>query len=73
MDVYPWWTEEHKAFDREIRAFAQEVMPLDAQTRWKRKFPREIFDRIAEKGYNGAGVPREYGGLGLGATGACIA
>jgi alkylation response protein AidB-like acyl-CoA dehydrogenase len=73
MDTYPWWTEEHKAFDREMRAFADEVMPLDVETRWKREFPREIFDRVSKKGYGGAGVPKEYGGMGLGATGACIA
>jgi len=73
MDVYPWWTEEHRAFQEEIREFVKEVMPVDAETRWKREFPWEIFKRISEKGYTGAGVPREYGGLGLGATGACIA
>jgi alkylation response protein AidB-like acyl-CoA dehydrogenase len=73
MDVYPWWTEEHKAFQQEIMEFVKEVMPVDAETRWKREFPWEIFKRISEKGYTGAGVPREYGGLGLGATGACIA
>lgn len=73
MDFYPWWTDEHKAFDRKMRAFADEVMPLDAETRWKREFPREIFNLVSEKGYGGAGVPKEYGGLGLGATGACIA
>ena len=73
MDVYPWWTEEHKAFDQEIKAFVEELMPLDAETRWKREFPWEIFRRISEKGYTAAGIPKEYGGLGLGATGACIA
>jgi alkylation response protein AidB-like acyl-CoA dehydrogenase len=73
MDVYPWWSEEHKAFQNEIKAFVEEVMPIDAETRWTRQFPREIFRRIGEKGYTGAGVPKEYGGLGLGATGACIA
>ena len=73
MDVYPWWTEEHKAFREKIRAFVEEVMPIDAETRWRREFPWEIFKRISEKGYTGAGVPKEYGGLGLGATGACIA
>ena len=73
MDVYPWWSEEHKAFQKEIKAFVEEVMPIDAETRWTRQFPREIFRRIGEKGYTGAGVPKEYGGLGLGATGACIA
>jgi alkylation response protein AidB-like acyl-CoA dehydrogenase len=73
MDVYPWWTEEHKSFQEEIGQFVKEVMPVDAETRWRREFPWEIFNRISEKGYTGAGVPREYGGLGLGATGACIA
>ena len=73
MDVYPWWTEEQKAFAGEVQAFAQDLMPIDAETRWKRKFPWEIFQKIGEAGYTGAGVPKEYGGLGLGATGACIA
>jgi alkylation response protein AidB-like acyl-CoA dehydrogenase len=73
MDVYPWWTEEHKAFQHEIARFVEELMPIDAETRWKREFPWEIFKKITEKGYTGAGVPKEYGGLGLGATGACIA
>ena len=73
MDAYPWWTEEHKALDREIRAFVEEMMPIDAETRWKKEFPWEIFKRIGEKGYGGVGVPKEYGGMGLGATGACIA
>ena len=73
MDIYPWWTEEHKTFAVEVEAFAEELMPMDAETRWKRQFPWEIFKKIGEKGYTGAGVPKEYGGLGLGATGACIA
>jgi alkylation response protein AidB-like acyl-CoA dehydrogenase len=73
MDVYPWWTEEHKEFDREIKAFVEEIMPRDAETRWKREFPWDIFKKIGQKGYTGAGIPKEYGGLGLGATGACIA
>jgi alkylation response protein AidB-like acyl-CoA dehydrogenase len=73
MDIYPWWTEEQKAFAEEVEAFAENLMPIDAETRWKRKFPWEIFQKIGKAGYTGAGVPKEYGGLGLGATGACIA
>jgi len=66
VDHYPWWTDEHKAF-------VEEMMPRDEASRWKREFPRDIFDRIADEGLTGAGVPAAYGGLGLGATGACIA
>ena len=73
MDMYPWWSEEHKAFQKEIKSFVEEVMPIDAETKWTRQFPSEIFRRVSEKGYTGAAVPQEYGGLGLGATGACIA
>jgi len=73
MEVYPWWTEEQKKLAQDLKAFVEEVMPRDAETRWKREFPWDIFEKIAERGYTGAGIPKEYGGLGLGATGACIA
>ena len=73
MEGFPWWTEEHKIFEKEMTHFAEQVLPRDMETRWKREFPRDIFEKIAEKKYTGAGIPKEYGGLGLGATGACIA
>ena len=73
MDIYPWWTEEHKAFAEKVTSFAQEILPRDEECRWTREFPWDIFERIAAEGITGAGVPKEYGGLGLGATGACIA
>ncbi len=73
MEGYPWWTEDHKKFAQEVKSFVEEVMPRDEETRWKREFPWDIFEKIAEKGYTGACIPKEYSGLGLGATGACIA
>ncbi len=73
MEAFPWWTEEQKNFDKEMQAFAKEVMARDEETRWRREFPRDIFGKIAEKKYTGAAIPKEYEGLGLGATGACIA
>ena len=73
MEHYPWWTDEQKKFADEVQAFAETLVPRDAETRWTREFPWDLFQKIAEKGYSGAGVPKEYGGLGLGATGACIA
>ena len=73
MEVFPWWTEEHKKLEKEMAAFVEEVMPRDEETRWKREFPWDIFEKIGQKGFTGAGIPKEYGGLGLGATGACIA
>ena len=73
MESYPWWTEDHKKLAQEVETFVREVMPRDEETRWKREFPWDIFERITEEGFTGAGIPKEYGGLGLGATGACIA
>jgi len=73
METFPWWTEEHKKLEKEMAAFVEEVMPRDEETRWKREFPWDIFEKLSKKGYPGAGIPKEYGGLGLGATGACIA
>jgi alkylation response protein AidB-like acyl-CoA dehydrogenase len=73
MEVFPWWTDEQKKFEQEVVAFVKEVMPRDEETKWKREFPKDIFEKIAERRYTGAGIPKEYGGLGLGATGACIA
>ncbi|RPJ00716.1 MAG: acyl-CoA dehydrogenase, partial [Deltaproteobacteria bacterium] len=73
MEVFPWWTDEHKKLEKEMAAFVEEVMPRDEETRWRREFPWDIFEKLSKKGYPGAGIPKEYGGLGLGATGACIA
>jgi alkylation response protein AidB-like acyl-CoA dehydrogenase len=73
MEAFPWWTEDQKRFEQEVEAFAEEVMPRDGETRWKREFPWDIFEKIGERRYLGAAIPKEYGGLGLGATGACIA
>jgi alkylation response protein AidB-like acyl-CoA dehydrogenase len=73
MEAFPWWTEDQKKFAHEMKAFVKEIIPRDAETRWKREFPWDIFEKIAERKYTGAGIPKEYDGLGLGATGACIA
>ncbi len=73
MESYPWWTEEQKRFAGEVTEFVKEVMPREVETRWTREFPSDLFERIGERGFTGAGIPKEYGGLGLGATGACIA
>jgi alkylation response protein AidB-like acyl-CoA dehydrogenase len=72
MKPFPWWTEEQKKLAREVREFTGEILTRDAETRWKREFPWDIFEKIAAKGYTGVAVPKEYGGMGLGATGACI-
>jgi alkylation response protein AidB-like acyl-CoA dehydrogenase len=73
LDSFPWWTEEHKAFSTDIQQFVNEMIPRSDEAKWKREFPHDIFESIGKKGYTGAMISREYGGLGLGLTGACIA
>ena len=29
MDIYPWWTEAHKAFAQKMVVFAEEILPLE--------------------------------------------
>lgn len=72
MKPFPWWTEEHIAFQKEVSEFAKEVAARDSITRWTREFPKDILDEIGRRGFLGAAIPKEYGGLGLGATGSCI-
>ncbi|MFB0560290.1 MAG: acyl-CoA dehydrogenase family protein [Candidatus Lokiarchaeia archaeon] len=73
MQMYPWWTDEQKKFAQEIEQFATENIPRAEELFWTRTFPVEIAEDAKKRGYFGAGIPKEYEGLGLGATGACIA
>ena len=72
MEPFPWWTDEQKKFSQDLHEFANEVMPRSEESRWKKEFPWDIFEAIGKKGFAGAMIPKEYGGLGLGATGGCI-
>jgi alkylation response protein AidB-like acyl-CoA dehydrogenase len=72
MEGFPWWTEEQIRFSRECRGFVEKAAARHVESKWKREFPRDLMEEIGRRGFAGAGVPKEYGGLGLGATGACI-
>lgn len=73
MESFEWWTDEQVKFSEDIEEFIKSILPRDAETRWTREFPWDIFERIGQTGYTGAAIPKEYGGLGLGCTGGCIA
>ena len=72
MEKFPWWNDEQKKLADEIEAFVKEVVPLSEEKFWKREFPTDVMKMVAEKGYFGAAVAKEYGGMGLGVTGGCI-
>lgn len=73
LGPFPWWSDEQKKFSAEMREFVNQIMPRSDEAKWKREFPWDIFEYVGSKGYVGAMIPKEYGGLGLGMTGACIA
>ncbi|MHA1724069.1 MAG: acyl-CoA dehydrogenase family protein [Promethearchaeota archaeon] len=71
-EIYFWWTEEQKAIAKEVEQFVEEHFEEAEKYFWKCKFPWPLMREVANKGYFGAGIPKKYGGLELGATGACI-
>ncbi|MHC1585236.1 MAG: acyl-CoA dehydrogenase family protein, partial [Candidatus Syntropharchaeia archaeon] len=72
MEKYPWWTEEQKKLADEVEEFVEELVPEAEEAWWKREYPHDLVKRVAEKGYFGADIPKKYGGMEVGLTGACI-
>jgi alkylation response protein AidB-like acyl-CoA dehydrogenase len=73
MEGYTWWKGEHNQLAHEVREFVKEFQPRAEEAWWRREFPWDIMKEMAKQGYFGLAIPAEYGGRGLGATGACIA
>ena len=69
---FPWWTEEHKKFQKEVRAFMQKWASREMESRWTREFPFDFYEEFGKTGFTGAPIAKEYGGLGLGTTGGVI-
>ena len=60
IESYAWWTDEQIKFAEEVEEFAQSLMPRDAETRWTREFPWDIYEEIGKRKYTGAAIPKEY-------------
>ncbi len=67
-----WWTDDQKALFKEFDAFVEENREEAQIYGKKNELPLPLLDKLAAKGYFGAAIPKEYGGLGLGTTGCCI-
>ncbi|MFX1556495.1 MAG: acyl-CoA dehydrogenase family protein [Promethearchaeota archaeon] len=67
-----WWNERQIEAYNDVRQFVDDYYEEAEKYFWNTKFPWPLVKKVAEKGYFGAGVPKEYGGLELGATGSCI-
>lgn len=71
-DFFPWWTEEQKKFQQEVRTFMRKWAPREMEQRWERDAAFDFYEAFGKTGFTGAAIPKEYGGLGLGVTGGCI-
>jgi len=72
LEKFFWWTDEQKQLADEVEEFSRKVTPRLAEARWKQEIPQDIIKEVAKKGWFGALIPKEYGGLDLGCTGCCI-
>ena len=66
--------DEVVALRGEVRAFAEEaIAPVAAELDRTATFPAENVRRMAERGWFGIPIPREYGGLGMSALALAVA
>jgi alkylation response protein AidB-like acyl-CoA dehydrogenase len=66
-------TQAQLAFHESVRRFASErIAPRAAEIDETDRFPRDLFQQMAELGYLGAPYPPEYGGAGLDAVSVCL-
>lgn len=71
-ETFWWWTEEQKEIAKKVEQFVEDNIEEAESYFWNKKFPWPLIKKVAKEGYFGVGVPKEYGGLELGATGSSI-
>lgn len=72
VETYFWWTESQKKLAEELEKFANKNIDDAERAYWAKEYPEKVMQRVAEHGLMGVGVPKQYGGSELGATGCCI-
>lgn len=72
MEPFSWWNEKQKSLMIETRDFADENLPRGEEVFWTRQFPADLLRKVAEKGWFGAVIPEQYGGMNSGVTGVAI-
>jgi len=72
MEFFPWWNDKQKNLMEEVKSFADENLSRGEEISWTREFPKDLVEEVAERGWFGALIPEEYGGIGAGVTGCCI-
>lgn len=58
-------TDEHEQLRAQIREFAEsEIKPYAFQWDRESHFPRDVVEKMGQKGWLGIPYPKEYGGMG---------
>jgi alkylation response protein AidB-like acyl-CoA dehydrogenase len=72
MEPLEWWNEKQKHLMEEAKAFVDKNLGKGEEVFWTKRFPSELLKEVASKGWFGAVIPEEYGGINTGVTGVAI-
>jgi len=72
VEKYSWWNEKQKKLADEAKQFADENIPRGEEIAWTKEFPSDLVKEIGKRGWFGAIIPEELGGIDVGVTGCCI-
>jgi alkylation response protein AidB-like acyl-CoA dehydrogenase len=72
VEKYPWWNEKQKRLADEARQFADENIHRGEEIAWTKEFPSDLVAETGKRGWYGAIIPEELGGIDVGVTGCCI-
>jgi alkylation response protein AidB-like acyl-CoA dehydrogenase len=71
MEKYSWFNERQKQLTDEVNEFVEEITPRAYEASFRKEHPRDLVKMVADRGWFGALIPEEYGGMGkdVGVTG----
>jgi alkylation response protein AidB-like acyl-CoA dehydrogenase len=72
METFSWWNEKQKKLMADAKTFAEANLPRGEEVFWTKKFPSDLLRQVARKGWFGAVIPEQYGGMNAGVTGVAI-
>ena len=72
MELYSWWNDQQKMLMEDAKAFADRSIPRGEEVFWTKKFPTDLLTQVAQKGWFGAVIPKQYDGMDVGVTGVSI-
>jgi alkylation response protein AidB-like acyl-CoA dehydrogenase len=72
MGPFLWWNEKQKKLMEDAKVFADKNLTRGEEVFWTKEFPIDLLKEVAKRGWFGAVIPKEYGGIDAGVTGAGI-